>query len=668
MLSRRIYYEFKPLLPQRLRFAVRRHLAQQKRKECIDTWPIDPQAKHPPKGWPGWPDKKRFAVVLTHDVEGPDGVEKCKQLAELEMSLGFRSSFNFIPEGPYKVTPELRSWLIERGFEVGIHDLHHDGKLFRNRKTFAEKAARINDYLKEWNAVGFRAGLMHNNLEWQHDIKAEYDASTFDTDPFEPFPFGARTIFPYWVKRKNGDGYVELPYTMPQDSTLFLIFREKSMATWATKLDWVAEQGGMALVNVHPDYIDFGGRHTGSRFPISYYADLLRHVKEKPDGQYWHALPRDVAKFARENRDSLEHRWNSPPRRQNQSGVKIWIDLENTPHIPFFNPIIKELEKRGHTIVLTARDAYQTCEMADMYGLKYRRIGKHFGKRIAFKAVGLGLRILQLIPFVLKEKPALAVNHGARAQTAVCDKLGIPNVLIMDYEHSSGSGLGESEWKIYPEVVASERQAKHPNPKLLSYSGIKEDVYVSELKPDARLLKQLKLEGASVVITVRPPAVEAHYHNPEAEILFTEFMNRAVKIDGAKVVLLPRNKRQEAQIREQNPSWFSGDKVVIPDTVVDGLNLLWHSDLVVSGGGTMNREAAALGVPVYSIFRGTIGAVDHYLQANGRLILVESVDDVHKKIKIERRVKDASPDSRPRQALADIVNHIEDIIKLECQA
>jgi predicted glycosyltransferase len=191
-------------------------------------------------------------------------------------------------------------------------------------------------------------------------------------------------------------------------------------------------------------------------------------------------------------------------------------------------------------------------------------------------------------------------------------------------------------------------------------------VYVTELKPDPAILKQLRLEGAELVITVRPPAIEAHYHNTEADVLFLHFMNRAVNFNGAKIVLLPRNKRQEAKIRSECPDWFKDDKVIIPDTVVEGMNLLWFSDLVVSGGGTMNREAAALGVPVYSIFRGTIGAVDHYLQAEGRLILIENVSDVDHKIMLTRRVKGTTVDTTPRKALSDIVNHIEDIINSEC--
>ena len=120
---------------------------------------------------------------------------------ELEMELGFRSSFNFIPEGNYRVPPALRDDLTRNGFEVGVHDLRHDGRLFRSVAEFQSRAMRINQYLRDWNAVGFRSGFMLHNLDWLHDLEIEYDMSTFDTDPFEPQPDGRNTIFPFWVPR-----------------------------------------------------------------------------------------------------------------------------------------------------------------------------------------------------------------------------------------------------------------------------------------------------------------------------------------------------------------------------------------------------------------------------------------------------------------------------------
>lgn len=665
------YYFIKPIVPRRVRVSLRATVVRRLREKYKDLWPIDEAAGLAPANWPGWPGSARFAFVLTHDVERPEGLARCRQLAEVEMSLGFRSSFNFIPEGPYKVPADLRRWLVENGFEVGVHDLHHNGKLFSRRKAFLRKAVKINYYLREWEAHGFRAGFMHNRLPWQHAIKARYDASTFDTDPFEPFPDGARTIFPYLVvENEDGDGFIELPYTLAQDSTVFLLFREQSTELWRRKLGWVAQKGGMALLNSHPDYMNFEKGPRADTFAASHYRDFLRHVREEYPGQFWHALPRDVAQFAQQNRQHLERRLHRAVAREikRPRAVKIWIDLENTPHIPFFNPIIRELSNRGYEITLTARDAYQTCEMANLYRMKYKRIGEHYGKNLLMKAAGLGIRIAQLLPFAIREKPTLALNHGSRAQENACSILGIPNVIIMDYEHTSGSGLHGNRWKIVPEVVAHSLNRSQLDDQMLYYSGIKEDVYVSDLQPDPSIVESLGLEKAKVVVTVRPPAVEAHYHNPEAELLFRAFIERALATDGVMAVLLPRNKRQEAAIRQEFPHWFAGGRIVIPPGVVNGLNLLWHSDLVVSGGGTMNREAAALGVPVYSIFRGTIGAVDSYLQSEGRLILVESVEEVESKIRLVARKKPDHLLSSPRKALVDIVNHLETIIASELES
>ena len=160
MLRNALYYSVKPIVPLSLRRSVRRHFAVRKRDRAGEVWPVLPGSERPPKGWHGWPHGKKFAFVLTHDVEGRSGVDKCRQLMELEKQHGFRSSFNFIPEGEYRVSRELRDDLQRDGFEVGVHDLHHDGKLYSSRDKFAGKAARINRYLKEWGAVGFRSGFM----------------------------------------------------------------------------------------------------------------------------------------------------------------------------------------------------------------------------------------------------------------------------------------------------------------------------------------------------------------------------------------------------------------------------------------------------------------------------------------------------------------------------
>lgn len=285
--------------------SLRRLLARRQRRASAAVWPVLPGSEQPPAGWPGWPDHKQFAFILTHDVEGAEGLKKVRPLAELEMKLGFRSSFNFIPEGDYEVPRELREWLQANGFEVGVHDLRHDGKLYRSRQAFQDNATRINRYLKDWGAAGFRSGFMLHRLEWLHDLEIQYDASTFDTDPFEPQPEGRHTIFPFWVPSAvNGansgrPGYLELPYTLPQDSTLFLLLREPTPQLWLDKLDWVAQHRGMALVNVHPDYLRFAGEPPSAHtFPAEHYARLLSHVRDRHAGGYWAALPREAAAWS----------------------------------------------------------------------------------------------------------------------------------------------------------------------------------------------------------------------------------------------------------------------------------------------------------------------------------------------------------------------------------
>jgi hypothetical protein len=197
------------------------------------------------------------------------------------------------------------------------------------------------------------------------------------------------------------------------------------------------------------------------------------------------------------------------------------------------------------------------------------------------------------------------------------------------------------------------------------YPGIKEDVYVPDFRPDHSLPVDLGISRDRIVITVRPPANEAHYHNPESDLLFFELMARVCRTPGVQAVLLPRNQNQEQSFRDGHPEWFAESKTIVPPKAVDGLNLIWHSDLVVSGGGTMNREAAALSVPVFSIFRGTTGAVDEMLERQGRLTMIRNKEEVWSKIPFVARPKQAGQDGRPREALTKILYHIENIIEIE---
>ena len=193
----------------------------------------------------------------------------------------------------------IRNKLVKRGFEVGVHGLIHDGCLYRSEKVFKERAKKINNYLQEWNAVGFRSPAMHHNLEWPHHLNIKYDASTFDTDPFEPYPDGMQTIFPFWVENNCSEKkYLELPYTLVQDFTLFIILEKKNIDIWKEKLDWVVKTGGMALLNTHPDYMNFNKAKLGpEEYPVQYYEEFLAYLRTKYKGQYWHVLPREMTHF-----------------------------------------------------------------------------------------------------------------------------------------------------------------------------------------------------------------------------------------------------------------------------------------------------------------------------------------------------------------------------------
>jgi uncharacterized protein len=345
--------------------------------------------------------------------------------------------------------------------------------------------------------------------------------------------------------------------------------------------------------------------------------------------------------------------------------AKIWIDLDNTPHVPFFIPIIRELKKRGYEVVVTARDAFQVCELAARKGLPYIKIGRHYGKNPFLKIFGVFWRAVQLLPFQLTERPHIVLSHGGRSQVLVGNIFRKPTILIDDYEFSTTPPFTGPRWKIVPQSLPT--VGVHPEPtRLLKYDGIKEDVYAPEFEPDPGLLGELGLNGKYIIVTVRPPADEAHYHNPDSEVLLNELMGRICLDNNLRAVLLPRNRRQEQTLRSQHPEWFLNDKTIVPKRAVDGLNLLWHSDVVVSGGGTMNREAAALGVPVYSIFRGKTGAVDRQLEQEGRLIMVRNAAEVHSKIIFQRRHKQTRLIPHQRPALCQIVDHIEEIIRFEC--
>lgn len=301
-------------------------------------------------------------------------------------------------------------------------------------------------------------------------------------------------------------------------------------------------------------------------------------------------------------------------------------------------------------------------ELLDLYGLPCKVVGRHYGKNRAAKILGTCMRAAQLIPRVFNKKVDLAVSHGSRAQMMCAFALGIPTLLILDYEYIAMLGFIRPDWIFVPQMIPDSKELK-PKRQVLRYPGLKEDVYVPRLHLNPSVRIQLDFDQHDIVVTVRPPATEAHYHNPEAEVLLDAALNFLIEAPDVRVILLPRNENQAKTLRKDWAKWITNRKIVIPEHAVDGINLIWFSDLVVSGGGTMNREAAAIGVPVYSIFRGKIGAVDRHLQQEGRLILIESVEDIRKKIVLKRRQKNEQEICNERPALQAIVDGIRDLTK-----
>ena len=343
-----------------------------KRKKYAHIWPIDPDTATPPKDWRGWPDRKKFALIISHDVDSQKGHDKCYPLMRLEERLGFRSSFNIVPE-KYLVSTTLINDIKNRGFEVCTHGLNHDGKLFFSREIFNHRAKRINHYLQKWGSTGFTSPSMLCILDWMHALNISHSTSTFDTDPFEPQQNPVKTIFPFWVPntsqslRPSGDvqfcsrprktkilttpvrsagptpvpsagatgqagqadihkvfrglkvesdavieqkgispegltGFVELPYTLPQDFTLFVLMKEQTIHIWKKKLDWIARNGGMALFNSHPDYMNFNEQKNGpEEYSVTYYKEFLKYIKNRYKDQYWHVLPKQMARFWQQN-------------------------------------------------------------------------------------------------------------------------------------------------------------------------------------------------------------------------------------------------------------------------------------------------------------------------------------------------------------------------------
>lgn len=334
----------------------------------------------------------------------------------------------------------------------------------------------------------------------------------------------------------------------------------------------------------------------------------------------------------------------------------VWIDVDNSPHVLFFRPIIEQLRKRDVNVFITARDYAQVLDLLNLFGIEYKKVGRHYGKNILLKYLGTLLRALELIVVVFRKKPSLAISHGSRSQIIAGKILGIKVAAAFDYEYAEFIPLFEPDIALVPEMIPEEKTMSLKN--VFRYKGIKEDVYVPYFKPNPGIREKLGIKSSKIVIAIRPPASLAHYHTLQSDKLFKELLELLKDSEKTYIIITPRTKDQEAEIRSQWKEEFRTGKFYIPAEVMNGLDIIWNSDLVVSGGGTMIREAAALNVPAYSTFGGKVGAVDNYLESIGRLIILRDETDIKNKLKLEKRILSLNKSNEVSGVLDEITNKI----------
>ncbi len=321
--------------------------------------------------------------------------------------------------------------------------------------------------------------------------------------------------------------------------------------------------------------------------------------------------------------------------------MKIWVDICHTPHVLLMAPIIKEFEKKGATVLITTRNVFQTCELLDLHGLKYQIIGKHYGSQKWLKLYGILARSMELVNFARKHDFKLALCAGSPYQALAAYLLKIPFIIINDYEHSSIFNIIRytAHRMFFPAYIsdAALQERKLPLSKIIKFDGLKEEIYLGDFRPDENILKSLKINSEHIIVILRPPASEAHYHNPMSDQLMLQILENIKNQSNITVIAMPRgaNQRQFFLDFQRKASDWS-DRLVIPDKAIDTLSLLYYSDLMLGGGGTMNREAVALGLPTYSFFCGPVGEVDRHLQKIGKLNFIQSEEDISK-IRFEKR-------------------------------
>ncbi len=308
--------------------------------------------------------------------------------------------------------------------------------------------------------------------------------------------------------------------------------------------------------------------------------------------------------------------------------MNIWIDLANSPHVLFFAPIIKILQKCNHQLFITTRHFAETVPLADQYGLDHTITGRHGGKNIVSKAVSVLRQTLTSINYIRNKKVDLAVSHNSNTQALAARLLNIPMVTIMDYEYQPANHINFrlAAKVIVPIFFSDEALRKYgaSSNRVDKYNGIKEDVYLANFQHDPNFRQQIEIAEHKILVTMRPPATGANYHRFENPV-FDKVFTSVIATPDTTVFLLPRSAEQRTYYHSLNYH-----NLLIPDRPLDGPNLIYHSDLMISAGGTMNREATVLGTPVYTVFGGALGNIDKHLIGIGKMVQIKQEEDIPK--------------------------------------
>lgn len=312
--------------------------------------------------------------------------------------------------------------------------------------------------------------------------------------------------------------------------------------------------------------------------------------------------------------------------------LKIWIDITNTPHVLIFRPIIKAFKEQGYEVFVTAREFAQTIQLLDRFGIEHTLIGKHQGKEIYRKIYGLASRTSRLMAYAAGKKFDLAVSHGSNDCAVASFFLRIPHVTMFDYEFAKAMhniNLRVSAKVLIPDMIPSEPlyECGGTDAKIDKYPGLKEEYYLADFQPDDSVITEIGLNTSNIIVVMRTPpdvALYHRFHNP----IFMDVLRKLAARDDVEVVLLPRTPEQRKEVLA-----FGFKNVFIPKRAVDAQSLIYYSDLVISAGGTMNREAVALNTPVYTLFSGKMGAIDTRLIAEGRMMRLTDPEQVEIKKK-----------------------------------